>query len=106
MDPILYYFLCQALVLLLHFAVSYLIQHKKIAPRTGRWIATGACIVPAIPAGMSLGWLWSVIYILLSCSLTYYIFWGGEQMEIAREKRKQEKIENNNYDQGKAGIVN
>jgi hypothetical protein len=96
MDPILYYFLCQALVLLLHFVVSYLIQYKKIAPRTGRWIATGSCIVPAIPVGMSLGWLWSVIYILLSCSLTYYIFWGGEQMEIAREKRKLEKIVNSN----------
>lgn len=103
----LYYLLfCLLLVLLLQLIVSQLIQYKKIAPRTGRWIATGACIVPAIPAGMSLGWLWSVIYILLSCSLTYYIFWGGEQMEIAREKRRQEKIENNNYDQGKAGIVN
>ena len=101
----LYYLMfCLLLVLLLQLIVSHLIQYKKIAQRTGRWIATGACILLGIPAGMTLGWGWSAFQTLLFSSLTYYIFWGGEQMEIELEKRKQEKIENNNYDQGKAGV--
>ena len=103
----LYYLLfCLLLVLLLHFVVSYLIQYKKVSQRTGRRIATGACILLGIPAGMTLGWLWSAFQTTLFSSLIYYIFWGGEQMEIELEKQKQEKIESNNYDQGKAGVAN
>ena len=103
----LYYLLfCLLLVLLLHFVVSYLIQYKKVSQRTGRRIATGACILPGIPVGMTLGWLWSVFQTTLFSSLIYYIFWGGEQMEIAREKRRQEKIKSSNYDQGKTGVAN
>ena len=103
----LYYLLfCLLLVLLLHFVVSYLIQYKKVSQRTGRRIATGACILLGIPAGMTLGWLWSVFQTTLFSSLIYYIFWGGEQMEIAREKRRQEKIKSSNYDQGKTGVAN
>ena len=103
----LYYLLfCLLLVLLLHFVVSYLIQYKKVSQRTGRWIATGVCILLGIPAGMTLGWLWSTFQTTLFSSLIYYIFWGGEQMEIELEKQKQEKIESNNLAQGKTGVAN
>ena len=103
----LYYLLfCLLLVLLLQLIVSQLIQYKKVSQRTGRWIATGVCILLGIPAGMTLGWLWSAFQTTLFSSLIYYIFWGGEQMEIELEKQKQEKIESNNYDQGKAGVAN
>lgn len=103
----LYYLLfCLLLVLLLQLIVSQLIQYKKVSQRTGRWIATGVCILLGIPAGMTLGWLWSTFQTTLFSSLIYYIFWGGEQMEIELERQKQEKIESNNLAQGKTGVAN
>ena len=89
----LYYLLfCLLLVLLLQLIASQLIQYKKVSQRTGRWIATGVCILLGIPAGMTLGWLWSAFQTTLFSSLIYYIFWGGEQMEIELERQKQEKL--------------
>jgi len=88
--------LCLLLVLLLQLIISHLIKCKKISQRNGRRIATLACILLGIPAGMILGWVWSAFQTVLYSIVIYYIFWGGEQMEIAREKRKQEKIVNSN----------
>ena len=63
-------------------------QRNLIAYRTGRWIATGAAALTAIPLSLAIE-LPSALAITTGVTLTtYYIFWSAEQAE------KQEQLYN------------
>jgi len=83
----------QVLLIAICLIFNILIHYKRITHSTARWIMTSLNLLLGILLVLALGWPFGVFLTIVQTSITYYIFWGTEQMdiELAKKRQREEK---------------
>jgi len=76
------------LVVGLLIILGFLRQKQIISYGTAQRIGVFGCVLAAFPESRSAGWFFAGVTTVLLSVTTYYLFWGGEQIE----KLKQENL--------------